>query len=469
MLAALAGGVFAWWATPFIVGMINPPDNPARFFLEADWWMLGFVTALALSVTLLFGFAPVLRAWGTRPASVLKGGESGGRRGQLMRVLTATQVAFCVLVVFAAGLFVTTFRKLTHTPTGFSAERILNLETVTRQPQAAVSWEQVAEDLRAMPGVEAVAMTTWPLMSGESAVGAISINGAAPGDVLADLLSVSPDWMDEMKIPFLDGRDFRPGETYPHAAIVNEAFASQFYRGENPVGRTFERVDGAERARFEIVGYVKNARSRDNLRFPVRPTAYVPFREEDAAGALKPRGRGTFVVRTSGANSLALAPLLRQEVRRTRPEFFVSNIRTQTEINLARTFRERLLAVLGLFFAGVALVLGGLGLYGVLHYAVVQRRREIGIRIAVGARGRGIAKLVTVDVFSMVIVGALVGLALGTLTARFVQSLLYQVKPTDWMMMALPWGLMLATAFLAAIAPVLRAVRIDPVEMLRVE
>src|SRR6266481_4149971 len=357
-LAAMVGGLFAWWAAPFVAGMINPPDDPARLLLPADWRVFGFVVMLSAGVTLLFGLPPALRASAVKPASALKGGDNPLVRGRLVHALIALQVAFCFLVVFVAGLFVTTFDRLTHETTGFSADRVLNLETVTHQPQPAAFWEQVEEHLREVPGVESVAMTTWPLMSGESWVGEISIGGAAPGDVLSDLLAVSPGWMEEMKIPFLDGRDFRREEADPNVAIVNQAFANQFFRGEDPVGKRFEVVvSSGERRSVEIAGFVKDARSRDNLRLPIRPTAYLPFRSVDAAGAPQLRGRGTFVVRTSSGNPLSLASLLRQQVARARPEFYVSNIRTQAEINLARTFRERLLAVLGFFFAAVALVL----------------------------------------------------------------------------------------------------------------
>jgi putative ABC transport system permease protein len=469
-LAAILGGLFAWWAAPFVAGMINPPDDPARLPLPADWRVLGFVALLSAGVTLLFGLVPALRASAVKPASALKGGDNPLVRGRLMHALIAVQVAFCFLVVFVAGLLVTTFDRLTHETTGFSADRVLNLETVTHQPQPPAFWEQVQEHLREVPGVERVAMTTWPLMSGESWVAEISIGGAAPGDVLSDLLAVSPGWMEEMSIPLLDGRDFRREETYPNTAIVNQAFANQFFRGEDPVGRRFEVVaSSGERGSVEIAGLVKDARSRDNLRLPIRPTAYVPFSAVDRAGLPQLRGRGTFVVRTSSGNPLALASLLRQEVVRSRPEFYVSNIRTQAEINLARTFRERLLAVLALFFAGVALVLGGVGVYGVLHYSVLQRKREIGIRMAVGAQAGVIVRLVTMDVFSMVVIGAIAGLALGMVSARFIESLFYQVKATDWTMTALPWAMMLVTALAAAVVPVIRAVRIDPVEMLRAE
>ena len=142
---------------------------------------------------------------------------------------------------------------------------------------------------------------------------------------------------------------------------------------------------------------------------------------------------------------------------------------TQAEINQVHTVRERLLAMLALFFAGVALLLAGVGLYGVLDYSVLQRRREIGIRMAIGAQAGGIARLVTVEVFSMVLAGALAGLALGMVSARYIASLFYQVKPTDLDVLALPSLAILAAALLAALPAVIHAVRIDPVTALRAE
>ena len=387
-----------------------------------------------------------------------------------MHALIAVQVAFCFLVLFVAGLFVTTFDRLSHQPTGFSSERILNLETVTHRPQPPVFWEQVAEHLRGVPGVETVALTVWPLMSGESGVGSIAINGAAPAEVFADFLKISPGWLDTMKIPLADGRDFRESDANPTVAIVNQAFARQYFGGENPIGRSFERVEVAgTRVRFQIVGFVPDARSRDDMRLPIRPTVYLPFPSSDGKGGFQPTGRGDFIVRTVGANPLALASILRQEVPRARPEFRVTNIRTQTEIVDSKTVRERLLAMLALFFAVVAVLLAGIGLYGVLDYSVLQRRREIGIRMAIGAQAAAIARLVTVEVFAMVLIGAIAGLALGLASVRTIESLFYQVKATDLNMLALPTLAILAAALLAALPAVLHAVRIDPVKTLRSE
>ena len=358
-LSAALGAWFAWWATPFVVSMINPPGQPVRLDLPADWRVTGFATALTVAVTFLFGLAPSLRASSVKPAAALKGGERPHSRRRLMNALIALQVAFCFLVLFVAGLFVSTFEQLSHQPTGFSADRILNLETVTRPPQQGVYWEDVADRLRTMPGVEKVSLVSWPLLTGYQSNSFLSFNGGPPTDQLAFFLSTSPGWLDSMKIPLLDGRDFRPGESDPGVAIVNETFAKMYFNGENPIGKTFERTF-PQRIPFEIVGLVRNAHY-SSMREQPRPIAYVPFRRIDTKGGFATTRTATIVVRTTTANPLALATSLRQAVGRARSEFRVSNIRTQQEINDSNTVRERLLATLGLFFAGVALLLAAVG------------------------------------------------------------------------------------------------------------
>jgi predicted permease len=467
VLAAAAGVMFAWWSAPLVAGRINPPDNPARLSLSADWRVLAFGLALTLGVTLLSGLMAAVHASRVRPASVLKGGENPHSRRRLMHALIAAQVAFCFLVLFVAGLFAATFDRLSNQLTGFSAERILNLDTVTPKHEPTPLWDQVAEHLRAVPGVETVAFADWPLLDGYGyKLNGVSINGAPPTEVPAWFLNVSPGWIGAMKIALIDGRDFRASDLSPGAAIVNEAFARQYFNGENPIGKWFEGTSGYMRGqRFQIVGLVGNVRYR-YIRQPVLPVAYTPFNRLDDKGTML---GGTFIVRTSGPNPLALASILRREVSRARPEFRVSNIRTQQSLIQSQTVRERLLAMLGSFFAAVALLLAGIGLYGVLDYSVFQRRREIGIRMALGAQAGHIARRVTMQIFLMVIVGALAGLGLGMASARYIETLLYQVKATDVGVLALPSLAILAAALLAALPPVIRAMRIDPANVLRAE
>lgn len=468
-LAAAMGACFALWAAPFVVSRINPPDDPMRLALPADWRVLAFAAVLSVAATLLFGLAPALRASAVRPASALKGGEDPRRKGRTMHALIAVQVAFCFIVLFGAGLFVATFRQLAHQPTGFSAERLLALDTVTSRPELPVLWAQVAEQVRLFPGVEEVAQAAWPLFSRNGRRGFVWIGGEPASNTLAYFLGISPGWLDIMKIPILAGRDFRVDDTFPGVAIVNEAFARDYLGGENPVGRWFEKPeDGGRHLRLQIVGMTRDARYRD-MREPITPTAYVPLNSVDAAGVPELRASGTIFVRTRSLNPLAVAPALRREVRRARPEFRVSNVVTQEELNRSQTIRERLLAMLALFFSGVAVLLAGIGLYGVLDYSVLQRRREIGVRIALGARPSEIVRSVTTEVLVMVAAGAIAGLMLSLASARYVQSLLYEVKATDAVMLAAPALTLLAAAIVAAAPPVIRALRIDPARMLREE
>ncbi len=226
------------------------------------------------------------------------------------------------------------------------------------------------------------------------------------------------------------------------------------------MGKSFDRGSG----HYQIVGLVRDARYR-NLREPITPTAYIPLRyppPEALSGA-------TFLVKTRNPNPLSLAPFLRREVSRARSEFRVSNIRTQLEINQAQTVRERLLALLASFFAGVALLLVALGLYGVLDYSVIQRRRELGIRIAVGAPASDIARRVTVELLLMVAVGSLVGAIAALRLEPYIKTLLYQVKTTDLTAFTVPVLTVLSVALLAALPAVFRALRIDPASLLREE
>jgi putative ABC transport system permease protein len=467
ILAAITGAAFAWWSAPLVVRMINPPDNPARLILPADWRVLAFAAALTLGVTFLFGLVPALRASSVKPASALKGGEDPHSRRRLIHALIAAQVAFCFLVLFVAGLFVSTFERLSHRSIGFSADRLLLLDTVAAHSQPPAYWNEVADRLRAMPGVETAAMAGWPLLSGYQSNNFLSLTGGSPIEPICFFLGISPGWLDAMKIPLLDGRDFRPEDVDPGAAMVNETFVKTYFNGENPIGKSFYKT-WPRRIPYQIIGLVRDTRYA-GMREQAKPVAYIPFQKLDAKGGLQSVREATIIIRTAGANPLALASVLRREVPRIRSEFRVSNLHTQQELIDAQTVRERLLAMLALFFAAVALLLAAIGLYGVLNYSVVQRRREIGIRLAIGAPAAGIARLVTLDVFAMVFSGAIAGLAVGMASARYIETLFYQVKATDAGMLLLPALSLFAAALLASLPAVLEAVRIDPVNTLRSE
>jgi len=474
IFASVLGALFAAWSAPFVLSLINPPDNPARLDLPADWRVLLFGLGLIILIVLLLGLLPALRASAVRPVAVLKGGEDPHSPRRLMRGAIALQVAFCCLVLFLSSLFVASFQRLQNRPLGFSTDRLLLLQTVAGKGQLSAVWNQTAEALRAIPGVNSVAISGWPLLGRIQINSDISINGAPPSPTPAFFLNVSPDWLSTMKIPLVSGRDFRPQDTSPGAAIVNETFVRTFFPGQNPIGRTFERPANQYRGaagQYKIVGVTPDVPYHD-LRESTRAVFYVPFNELaeiDGKTAPMPVGFATFVIHTDSQNTLALAGSLRQFIAQRHNGLRVSNITTQLDLVRDQTIRERLIAMLAAFFAAVALLIAGIGLYAVLNYTVLQRRREIGIRMAIGSTRAGIVRIVTLDVFLMIVLGFGAGVALGFGASRYVASLFYQVKATDADMIALPAFAIVLTAFVATLPAVLRALRTDPTAILRAE
>jgi predicted permease len=463
MLSGLAGGlgaIFAWRAAPLVLSMISSPDNPARLILPLDLRVLSFGLLL-----------PALRASAVRPVSALKGGDDPHSRRRTMHGMIAVQVAFCFLVLFTAGLFVKTYQRLSRIPLGYSPQGLLLLESMAPHGKLPQAWEQVADVLRTKPGVERVAESGWPLMA-SSSNNAVAVNGGPPSVDLVYFLPVSPGWFETMRMRILAGREFISSDLNPGEAVVNQKFVKRFFNGDNPVGRHFEIVgDDGVQQHCLVVGVAADAPYR-NVREAQLPVAFLPLHEVNAKGVVQPEHSTTFLVRMAGNDPtapMARAGELRKTVAATGAGIRVSNVRTQQELIDGQTVRERLMAMLGVFFASVALLLAGIGLYGVLNYSVLQRRREIGIRVAVGARGGAIVRLVTRSVITMVAAGLVAGVGLGLASARYMESLFFQVKASDASTLAIPFAVILAVAAVATVPAILRALRIDPVEILRTE
>ena len=322
VLAAALGLGFAWWATPYVVSRINPPDDPARLVLGVDWAVAGFAVLLALGVTALFGMLPALRASGVRPVSALKGGEEPQAKTRWMQGMIAMQVSFCFVVLFLAGLFVITEAKLAQRPMGFVAERLLLLDTVTKQEQPAVKWDQMTAALRSLPGIQATALEDWPLMSGTQHNNQISVNGETPSPTLAFFLAVSPGWLDTMRIPLVEGRDFRNSDATPSVAMVNETFAKTFFGGRNPVGQAFDVSSWkGPKTHYEIVGLVKDVMYR-NVHEKILPQVYLPVHHAATAagaspGALQTMRGEVIAVRAASDDVTLMAEVLRRAVTQT--------------------------------------------------------------------------------------------------------------------------------------------------------
>jgi predicted permease len=467
LVASVLASLFSWWSTPFVVSMLAPSDDPVRLVLNPDWRVLGFGVLLAIAVTLLFGLAPALRASAVKPVAALKGiSDTHAHRG-LMNVLIAAQVAFCVLVLFIAGLFVSTFQRLSTRPLGFAPNGVLGVLTMFRNPQPAEMWRQIAEQASRIPGVQNAAVVGFPPLSNNRYSQSVRVRGRAAEPQAPYFQSVLPGYFNTMRIGWIDGRDFRAGDTRPTldaakrpvagVGIVNEAFARTYFDGQNPIGQIVEvREDKDISVPMEIVGYVRDSCYAE-VREVMHPTVYVPVDR---------RPQAAIMIRTAG-DPRVLAPVLRRELNRVRSDMRVRDVQLQSEFVARQMVRERLLATLSFFFAVVALALAAIGLYGVLNYGVIRRRREIGIRIALGAGSAHVIRRMTAGAFVTVLCGASVGLAGGIACGRFVESLLYEVKPGDAAMLAAPIATLLVAALLAALPPAIRAVRIDPAQTLR--
>ena len=345
LFSSALGSIFAWWSAPFVVSMINPPDNPVRLALPADWRVLAFSFALALTVAGLFGLIPALRASAIQPAGALKGSPDGSgdphARRRLMYALIAVQVAFCCLVLFVAGLFVATFEHLSNQPTGFSTDRLLVLDTVSHAPVSPVIWLQLADQLRSIPGVERVSVANRTLLDHWSNNNSVSINGSAPSSTLSYFLHVSPGWLETMKIPLLGGRDFC--QRIPHLAMPSST---------RPLRRLFSTGkirSGGLSTDCSPTGTAHTIKLWVSCAMPVIAISAKPLSPSPTCRSCRPRrSRGwsaadtrCILVLTTSANPLALASTLRQAVPKTGSEFRVSRVRTQLEINQSQTIRER--------------------------------------------------------------------------------------------------------------------------------
>jgi putative ABC transport system permease protein len=469
-LASAGGAVFGWWAAPFVVSLLSSDQDPVRLALGIDWRSTLFGVGLTAVVTLLFGTLPALRASTVAPGDALRSGWRVTGHRCLTHALIGAQAAFCVFVVFVAVLLVTTFARLATHPLGFRADALLAVNAdAQRVPDSHARWLAVADEVRTLPGVESVALAGWPLLVGNRWRWDVRVPGRPPQPDPPYFLSVSPGFFATMQLPLLDGRDVRSGDVAADRSpgaqprdgvgIVNQAFARTYFDGRSPVGeRVTVEVRPGVRASIEIIGLAGDA-AYAALRDPIRPTVYVPAEY---------KGGATLLIRTAGDPDL-LAPLVRRTLARTRPDARIRLIASHTDLVKRQLIRERLLATLSGFVGTVALLLAGIGLYGVLHHAVVQQQRTIGIRIALGARAAHVVREVTTSLLAAVAGGAAVGVGGGLLFGRVLEGLLFRIATTDVLALAVPLAVLAAAAAIAALPPALRAVRIDPARTLRAE
>jgi predicted permease len=466
VLATGAGALFAWWSAPFVVSLLAPPDDPVRLVLTVDWRALAFGAALTLGVTMLFGLVPALRASSVKPMRAMRGGEDPDAHRRMTGALIAAQMAFSVAVLFVAGLFVTTFQRLASQPLGFTARGLGLAEIDSRATLTSAEWGALVDHVRHTPGVDSAAFACWAPLSGNGWSGTVTVDGRPAPARPPYFLSVSPAYFETMNTAIVEGRDFRPDDAppiiektraAPGVGIVNEAFARTYFEGHSPVGRRIT-VGGALKTTIEVIGVVRDSVYR-SVREPARTQIFLP---------LEPRDGGTLVFRTAG-DPAVLGPQISRDLRRLRPEIRWVGVSAMTGVVRSQMLRERLLATLSVFFAAVALILAAIGLHGVLSHAVIRQRREIGIRIALGARPLEIVRRVSGRMLVLSVLGGAGGVAAGMAAARFVETLLFRVTARDPIAFAGPLAALGVAVVAALVPPALRALRVDPVKALRSE
>jgi predicted permease len=472
---AIAGAFAAVVLSRGLVQLISTSRNPILLTLTPDWRVVAFLAATGLAACVILGLAPALRASRGNPGDALKSGgrsvagDAGGLR--LRRALVVAQVAVSLVLVVAAFLFARSFANLLGEELGFRTDRVMVVEASLPAPApppdaSAAMKRSLIASLRAMPGVESVAETFIVPLDGNNSSSVAWVDGAPrAGGRQLSFNRVSSGYFDTLGMRLLAGRDIADTDTKetPFVAVVNESFARVFLSGQPPIGRRV-RVEASastpERV-YEIVGLVADAKHQ-RLRAALRPVMTVALAQRGG-----PAAGGIYLVRVA-ANLQGFTPAVRDTLARVDPRlrFTVRGLEGDIRNTL---LRDRAMALLSLLFGGLAALLAAVGLHGVAAYGIERRRREIGIRLALGAdRGRIVASVLREN-------GRLVaaGLAAGTLLALAAtgtaRGLLFGLEPRDPLTVAAAVAALGAIALVASAIPARRAARVDPVSTLKDE
>jgi putative ABC transport system permease protein len=472
------GGLGGWLlATAGLAGLIrlSPPDLPRVWEgIHLDRSALMFTASLTLMTGLLFGLVPALQASNPALARELTEsarGTAGIRRGRLRSSLVVVEVALSVILLVGAGLMIRSFGRLLAQDFGFNPEQVVTMninlpnKKYPDQSDSQRLFDQLLAKVRALPGVLASGGVFGLPLSGSIEGQDIELVGAPPlkpGELLtADYAQVSPGYFTAMNIPLLRGRDFTERDTTnaPMVLVVNESFIRQFNLGTNVLGRRLKISDSRKRE-SEIIGVVKDVKGND-LASPPRGAMYRSYRQFC-------RGRMTLVIRTQ-RDPLDMARAVRGELDQLDKDLPLENVRTMTQLVESSVAQRKLSVRLLSGFAGVALLLAAIGLYGVLAYTVTQRTREIGIRAALGAQRANVIGLVLQQGMKLVGLGILIGLTGAFVLTNFIRSLLFGIAPTDPLTFAAIPVVLATVALLACWLPARRAAKVDPMEALRCE
>ena len=482
VLLSLAGGVvgllLAYWGTTALVSMLPPNQISALPFLQTlkiDVRMLAFSFGLSVLTGIIFGLAPALQSSRLELSGVLKEGgrnTSGGVSQRLRSGLVMTEIALAVVLLVGAGMLLKSLVRVLKTDPGFNPENVLTMTLVLPAAKYADAnsqinfQDQLQQHVQALPGVAgAGTVNILPLQAGNTT--RVNVEGdpiPPPGQELeANIRTVSEDYFRALGVPMISGRmfDTRDNANGQQVVIIGKTMADRIFSGRDPVGRRLKYA-GVEAPPMSIVGVVADVKIT-GLDQEARPVIYYPFRQNASPFA-------NLVVRTS-TDPAALAGSIRNEIRGLEPTAAIFNVQAMPELiaSSPAAFMRRFPATLIGVFAGLALLLSSIGIYGVVSYSVSQQTHYIGVRMALGARASDILKLI----LKQGLIIALAGIAIGSLGAyilmRLLQSLLFEVSANDASTYAVVAGALFLIALLACYLPARRATKVDPLVALRYE
>ena len=475
VLLALAGGalglLLASWGVDVLTAL-GAGDIPRTREIGVDGRVLAFTAALSVLTGLVFGLLPALRASRTNLNEVLKDagrGTAGPGRGRVRAALVVSEIALALTLLVGAGLLVKSFVGLRRVNPGFEPANVLTVRIdlararYAKPEQAAAFFGELQRRVAGLPGVEAVGMVSELPLSGQPNDMYFSVAGRPPQTadqkVTADYRRVNHDYFRAMRVPVLRGRGFTEQEVAGNAQVVviNETLARNFFPDEDPLGRRLV-IDFGKAEEFEIVGVAADVLHR-SLEGGVYQMMYVPTLRI---------GGTNLVVRTS-SDPLALASAVRGEVAAVDREQPISAVRAMEEVVSGSVAQQRFRTLLLAAFACVALLLAGVGIYGVIAYSVTHRTHEIGVRMALGAGVADILKMVIGQGMALALAGVALGLLAALALTRVLSSLLFGVTATDAATFAAVSFLIAAVAFLACLLPARRATKVDPMVALRYE
>ncbi|HEX7315085.1 MAG TPA: ABC transporter permease [Pyrinomonadaceae bacterium] len=480
VLLSIAGGglglVLAAWGVELLVAL-SPGNIPRLEEVGLDARVLAFTFGVSVLTGVVFGLLPALSASKADVSVSLKeGGSRGATAGtgarRLRSTLVVAEIAITVVLLAGAGLMVRSFVAIQAVDPGFRADRIVTFDFAlpmtkyNEEPQRAAFFEQLTTRAATIPGVERAAVVNdLPLSSGRDFLSFV-VEGRPPLPPEqvqdAEVFTVSPDYFEVMGISFVRGERLteRHRAGVPDVAVINETMARKHFPGEDPIGKRVNLGNPENTPWITVIGVVGDARTGGLDKEPY-PQMYAP-------SAQFPYRAMTFVARTSG-EPLSIAPALRRELAAIDKDLPLYNVRTMEQVMSESVARRRFQMVLIAAFAGVGLLLAAVGIYGVISYSVAQRRHEIGVRMALGARAADILRLVVGQGLGLTLLGVGCGLVVAFVLTRVMASLLYGVSATDPLTFACVSLALLGVALLACLVPARRATKVDPMIALRYE